>query len=246
MTADLKAYEVWATTPEAEGTLADRARGVLPEMESTKQLVKLVSGMYKPGMTVLDVGCNAGHYLRGLHRLDPTLAYTGIDAYPSYIEQALEIFADDPNAQFAVKSILDPLYPNDPRDISYCCNVLLHLPDFRVPVRNILASTTQVCFIRSLFGEYTTIVRRARDHELDKHGDPVRFIFQNTWEESLFTTFVESLGWKVEFIEDEFDPKVLESEYGELKKGRGTRIVGAKQVDGNIVFNWVWAKITPR
>ena len=49
--------------------------------ESTKQLVQLVSQIYKPGMSVLDVGCNVGHYLLGLRKKFPTLDYTGVDAY---------------------------------------------------------------------------------------------------------------------------------------------------------------------
>ena len=40
-------WKQWAKRPEAEGTLVDRARGVLPEMESTKQLVDLISEIYQ-------------------------------------------------------------------------------------------------------------------------------------------------------------------------------------------------------
>ncbi len=242
---ELKPWEVWAWKPEVEGTLADRARGKLPEMESTKQLVKLVSEVYEPGMTVLDAGCNAGHYLVGLRRLDPDLKYTGIDAYAAYIDKAKEIFADDPNARFEIKSVFDPLYPDEPFNITYSCNVILHLNDFRPPVKNILESTKSVCFIRTLLSdEDSTVVLRASGHELDDDGRPVRYTHQNTWQKSLFAGYIESLGWKCEFIEDEFDASVLAEEYTSVKKGSGTRIVDGKQVDGNIIFNWVWTKIT--
>ncbi len=240
----IERWQIWADKPEAEGTLVQRAQAKLPEMESTKQLVKLVSGYYKPGMRVLDAGCNVGHYLRGLRRLDPKLNYTGIDAYESYISKAKEIYKDDPLAHFAVKDIFQPLFPEKPFDIVYSCNVLVHLPDFRPPVKNLLESTKKVCFIRTLFEDFTTIVRKTIDSDLDEKGEPINFAFQNTWSKKLFSKYVESLGWKVEFIEDEFNLGILEKEYTTLKKGLGTRILGGKQVDGNIIFNWMWAKIT--
>ena len=239
----LERWRIWEKYPEEEGTLVDRARGKLPEMESTKQLVRLVSEIYKPGMTVLDVGCNAGHYLRGLRRIDLQLSYSGVDACATYIDQAKEIFVDDPYTRFEVRDVFNPLFPDDPFDIVFCCNVLQHLPDFRPPVRNMLDSTKKTCIVRMLLGEYTTIVCRAVGQELDDEGMPVNFIYQNTWEKALFVKFVENLGWKVEFVEDEFDPAGLQKEYVSVKKKYGTQVVSGKQVDGNIILNWVWAKI---
>lgn len=242
----VRQWEIWAEKPQVEGTLADRAKGKLPEMESTKQLVKLVGEVYKPGNRVLDAGCNVGHYLVGLRRLDPELSYTGVDAYDAYISQAKKIFAADRNARFHVKSILEPLFPDQPFDITYSCNVLLHLPNFRAPVKHILDSTAGTCFIRTLFGERSTIVRRAAETGMgfDDDGNPVKYIHQNTYDRSVFSDYVRSLGWNVEFIEDEFDASVLAAEHTRLKQGEGTRIIDGKQVDGNIIFNWEWAKIT--
>src|ERR1051325_798835 len=147
-TVSREPWEIWADKPQTEGTLVDRARGSLPEMESTKQRVKLVAEVYQPGMRVLDAGCNAGHYLVGLRRIDKQLEYVGIDAYEAYISQAREIFANDPHAKFHVKSLLRPVFPEEPFDISYTCNVILHLPNFKLPVKNLLDSTRRVCFIR--------------------------------------------------------------------------------------------------
>jgi 2-polyprenyl-3-methyl-5-hydroxy-6-metoxy-1,4-benzoquinol methylase len=239
-----KNWKQWAKRPEVEQTLIDRAKGVLPEMESTKQLVQLIEKVYRPGMKVLDVGCNTGHYLRGLRRINSELDYTGVDAYAVYIDQARTVFANDKFANFDVKDIFEPLFPEHPFDIVYCCNVLLHLPDFRVPVRNLLASTKNVCFIRTLFGEYTTIVRRAMTQLFDNDGEPCDFVYQNTLQQEYFAQFVRELGWDIEWIADDFDSSILAAEFNTLKKGHGTRIVDGKQVDGNIIFNWMWAKLT--
>jgi SAM-dependent methyltransferase len=239
-------WKQWANRPETEGTLVQRARGELPEMESTKQLVRLVSEVYEPGMRVLDVGCNAGHYLRGLRRISPELDYTGVDAYAVYIDQAKEIFADDKHAHFEVKDIHKPIFPDTPFDIVYCCNVIIHLPDFRLPTRNLLESTKKVCFIRLPLGDHTTIVRRAMTQVFSDTGEPLDFVYQNTWQREYFTEFVQGLGWNVELIADEFNPSVLANEYQNLKKGWGTNVIDGKQVEGNIILNWTWAKMTPR
>lgn len=237
-------WQQWAKRPETEPTLVERARGALPPMESTKQLVQLVAGVYRPGMRVLDVGCNVGHYLRGLRGLDPRLDYTGVDAYAQYIEQARVIFSDDPHASFHVKDVHEPLFPGEPFDVVYCCNVLLHLPDFRRPVRNLLDSTKSVLLVRTLLGEYTTIVKRAVSHAYDDAGEPLDFVYQNTWETGWFTGWIERQGWQVELIADAFDALALAREYDAVKRARGTRVVEGRQADGNIIFNWTWAKIT--
>jgi len=241
----LQVWQQWGRRPEIEWTLVDRGRGLLPEMECTKQLVRLVSEVYRTGIRVLDVGCNVGHYLRGLRRLDATLDYTGVDAYEHYIEQARGIFADDPYAHFDVRDVFEPLFPDNPFDIVFCCNVILHLPDFRLPVRNLLASTKEVCFIRTLLGDHTTIVKRAVAQDFDDEGNPLDFIYQNTWHSDYFVGFIRQLGWNVELISDEFDSSVLQREYKTVKRGKGTHIVDGRQADGNIIFNWIWAKITP-
>jgi len=30
-----------------------------------------------------------------------------------------------------------------------------------------------------------------------------------------------------------------------VKRGQGTQIIGGKQVDSSVVFNWMWVKATP-
>ena len=48
-----------------EARTFDRAKK-LPEMESAKQLRTLIKKIYRKGMSILDVGCAAGHYYHSL------------------------------------------------------------------------------------------------------------------------------------------------------------------------------------
>jgi 2-polyprenyl-3-methyl-5-hydroxy-6-metoxy-1,4-benzoquinol methylase len=238
-------WQQWARRPEMEGTLAERARGRLPEMESTKQLVRLVAAAYRPGMTVLDAGCNAGHYLRGLRRLDAGLAYTGVDAYAHYIDQAREIYAEDPYARFEVRDLRQPLaLPEAPFDIAYCCNVLLHLPDFRGPVRHLLQAARRVAILRTLLAHETTIVKKALTQRFDEAGEPLDYVYKNTWQVDYVRGFIEDLGWRTTLVADEFDPSALQRDNDAVKGGQGTGVLGGRQIDGVSLFNWQWLVCT--
>ena len=240
-----KDWELWGKRPDEESQYnIKRAQGNLQEMESTKQLVRLVSDVYSPGMRVLDVGCNVGHYLRSLRRNYPDLDYTGVDAYEYYIQQAKSIFGNDSYARFEVRNIFRPLFPQNPFDIVFCCNVLQHLPDFRLPISNLLSSTKKVCFIRTLLADYTSIVKIVKIQQFDDEGNPLDYLYRNTWHVEYFVDFIKKLGWNVELIPDEFDTSAIQNEYRSLKTIHDTRIVDGKQVADNIVHNWVWTKIT--
>ena len=240
-----EAWQLWADEPECEGTLVRRAKNDLPQMESTKQLVKILRPVYKPGMRILDVGCNAGHYLRGILELDAKVKYTGVDAYAHYIDQAKQIYKDFVNVNFDVKDIFQPLFPKSPFDITYCCNVIIHLPDLKRPLRNLLESTTKVCVVRTLIGDRNTIVKQVEGDEIDEKGEPKRWVYQNTYTKSYVTAYAKTLGWKTEFIDDEYDPRVLADEHGKLKANTGTGIIDGRQVDANIIFNWKFIRFTP-
>lgn len=240
---DVKDWQIWGKKPEQLITLEQRARGILPEMESTKQLVKIISESYRSNMSVLDVGCNAGHYLVGLKRLDPKINYTGFDAYESYINKAREIFSDD-NVKFEVHDITSLNFPDSKYDIVFCCNVFLHLPDFRIALKNLLSVTKSTCIIRTLLGTSTTIVKLSYDEKFDENGNPTNYCYLNTWKLSTMVNFIQNLGWNVKIIDDEFNPNTLQTEFEKVKEKSGTRIFENHQVDSNIIFDWKWLKIT--
>jgi ubiquinone/menaquinone biosynthesis C-methylase UbiE len=240
-------WQLWGTKPELESKFnIERLKGNLSDMESTKQLSNLISDCYEPGMKILDVGCNVGHYLLGLRKNFPTLDYTGVDAYTDYINEAKKAFSSDINAHFEVRDIFKPILPDTKFDIVYCCNVLLHLPDFKIPITNLLNNTKKICFIRTLISDHTSIVKSPLVDIYDENGEPKEFWYFNTWNKDHIDNFIKGLGWKTEYIKDEFIPENIQKEFSQSKTGqfdKGTRILGDKQIVDNIIFNWVWIKI---
>ena len=238
-------WKIWDVDESVELRTYKRVTGELPEMESTKQLVELVREIYQPGMKILDVGCAAGHYYKGLQRIDPAINYTGVDATVPYIKYAKEHFKDK-NVQFFVEDIFNLPDSLGTFDIVYCCNVILHLPDFRVPVKNLLKATKKYCFIRTLISDKTLLSKMLYKDEFDADNNPTNFVFQNTYSAGLLTDYIKSLGnYKVELIEDSFDENNINKEYKDYSDQQSavTRVVGNKQIAGNMVFEWKWLKI---
>jgi SAM-dependent methyltransferase len=237
-------WKPWVKESSYDKLMADRATGKLPEMESAKQLVRIIKNEYQPKMKILDVGCNVGHYLTSIRKFNTDLSYVGVDFSERYIQKARKIFQKDRFARFEVKDVFQPIFPENPFDIVFSCNVLLHLPDFRKPIENILDSTKNICIIRTLLGERTTIVKNIDKNEFDDKGNPTEYIFQNTWDSDYFTGYIKKMGFNVELISDEYNPESIQRDYDKEHTGQGTEILSGKQIDSNIIFNWKWIKAT--
>jgi ubiquinone/menaquinone biosynthesis C-methylase UbiE len=86
-------WKIWPHDKSYEELLRKRAQGHAPEMQSAVATCQQLARFYNPGLSVLDVGCGTGHYLRSLlERLAPNVAYTVIDATTSYIAIARQRF----------------------------------------------------------------------------------------------------------------------------------------------------------
>ena len=74
-----KNWKIWNNNHKVEERTYARTLKKLPEMESAKQLQKIIKKDYRKKMKVLDVGCAAGHYFHNLYKIDKNIDYTGID-----------------------------------------------------------------------------------------------------------------------------------------------------------------------
>ena len=245
---DKNSWRIWEKDPSVEASLFRRATGELPEMESTKQLVELVKEVYEPGMKILDVGCGPGHYYRSFRQIDESIVYIGLDATKLYIDYAKNIFKGS-NAKFIVSDIFNIPDEIGKFEIVVCCNVILHLPDFRIPIKNLLKVSKKYCFIRTLISDNTYLHKFVLGNDFDEMGNPKKFIYQNTYSFELIKSYIDSLGgYSIKLIKDKFNPKILDTEFHDVKKESlgSTRILDGRQVSGNLIFEWKWLRISPK
>lgn len=69
-----------------------RAKGILPEMESSKSIRKIIKKIMREYYSILDVGCGVGHYFPPLKKLKLNFYYYGVDVTKKYIEEAKKYF----------------------------------------------------------------------------------------------------------------------------------------------------------
>ncbi len=240
-------WEIWEKNSSIERSIK-RIKKQLPEMEASKQLVKIVGKKYKKGDTILDFGCAAGHFYLGLKRIDKNIKYYGFDATKNYIEYAKNYFKNEKNAKFEVQSLfsMSKKYYNT-FDIVFCSNVLHHLPSIDIPLKNLIKATKKYCIIRTLVSDNTHLSRFYYNDQVNHKGELNNFQLQNTYSYSLIRKKIKKIGnYKVSFLNDVFDGKKINKEFTkrEKKKYPGlTRYVDGLQIAGSKVFEFKWIVI---
>lgn len=245
-------WKIWNKDESVEQRTFDRTLNILPEMESAKQLSLLIKEVYQDGMSILDVGCAAGHYYNSLKKIDKNLIYKGIDATVKYINFAKNHFKSNNNVSFDLIDIYK-MQENlkNQFEIVFCCNVILHLPTFKDPLINLIKSSKKYIFIRTLISEKTHLSKYLYNDELDLNEQPINFCYQNTYSRESLINFINkeknNLGKvKIDFIKDEYIAENIDNEYKNYnsKQNAVTNISNNLQIAGSKVFEWEWMKIT--
>lgn len=232
-----------------------RAVGEAEEMESSKSVSTLIREFYEPGSTLLDVGCGGGHYLRSLReRVDPDIAYTGVDATAGYIELARKAYGD--RSLFQVGDALALDFADGEFDIVMCNNLVLHLPP---PPLKVLSELIRVArsraVVRTLFGRRNYIIRQIYeadevdsadfgDADLIADGGSARTgNYYNIYTEKYLRALIGQIGPKLR-VEVRADDS-WESFDNRKTGGRtGTEIINGMQVSGNLILDWRFIVIT--
>src|SRR5690348_3098987 len=82
-------------TEDYVALMRDRASGALPDMGCALRLVELIQGMARGPVSILDVGCAAGHFRRTFERSGlPVSKYTGLEIDPAMVAAGREVWAD--------------------------------------------------------------------------------------------------------------------------------------------------------
>lgn len=239
-------WKIWEKSPEYGKALYYKsAIGEVDEMESAKALCNIIKPIYKSGISLLDVGCGAGHYLRSLKlRVDKEINYTGLDSTKYFIELAKKAFGN--KHKFLVGDIFNLKLKANEFDMVICNNVLLHLPPSPVKaISELIRVSKKYVVIRTIFGERNYVVKEVRDlnktksqeNLYDKNGQPISYNFFNMYTEQYFKDVVSKINKNIKIkIVDDNDFKPFDNRAGGGETA--TRIINGKQVSGNIILNW--------
>jgi len=178
-----------------------RAEGKLDSMECTKSLYKILEGVYFDGMRILDIPCGVGHYFRKISELD-NIHYVGVDRDLAAIEIAKDIWRDSPNTRFYVQDIFNCNLEDNHFDVVYSYNFLLHLNDYKAPLRELFRVCKRHLIVRSLFNEESSVnsYSVAEDY-LNVY--PSGKVYHNTYARESIKEFLGELGQcRIKFMKD--------------------------------------------
>jgi len=243
-------WKVWDNYNKYAELLYKRAIGEAEEMESAKVFCNILSRYYVAGMSILDVGCGAGHYLRSLkERVDKQINYTGVDSTESHILLAKKAFHN--KKQFFVDDIFNLQFENDTYDIVMCNNVLLHLPPPpTIPLSELIRVAQKHVIIRTTFGVRNYIIKEIRnsdeldgsclkeDNLISPDGEVHAYNFFNLYSEKYIREIINSVAPGVIVnIENEKVQEIFDNNKY-IIGDTATKIVNGMQVSGNIILDW--------
>ena len=237
-------WKIWNKKKKVEARTFDRTKEKLPEMESSKQLLKILKPIYKKNFKIMDVGCASGHYYHSIKKLNSKVEYLGIDATREYINFAKKYFKKNKSVNFKNLSIYNLKKTNLKSDIVYCCNLILHLPEIKEALKNLIRASKKYVIIRTLISSSSTISKRIISHKFNNNNEPINFVYQNTWSRNYIKSLTKK--YKTIFIQDKFSSKNINKEYKKwnLKQGKDITLVkNGIQISGSKVFEWEWVLI---
>ena len=247
-------WRIWDKYKQYGEVLYKRAIGESEEMESAKSLCNTIKSVYKPGMSVLDVGCGAGHYLRSLReRVDPSINYTGADATEYYLSLARKAF---PGVRFEIADIFNLPFADASFDIVICNNVILHLPPPPIkPISELIRVAKYNTIIRTLFGVQTYIIKEIRTASdlpglAQREGDLITldgeveaFNYFNLYSENYIRDILSKTAPSAQVRierDTQYQPFDNRTECGDT----ATTVINGMQISGNIVHDMRFIIVT--
>ena len=196
-----------------------RAIGEIPEMESSKAMATFIAKEYSPGDSIADIGCSSGHYLRSIKNAlaNNEIDYTGVEFHELFFNKAMSAWKDDKYANFRQGSIFNIPAKDKEFDITFCSNLLMHLPTIVKPIEELIRITKRVVVIRTYIGTKSFKIQEVKNNsfwpntnigpesEFDDEGNPRLFEYENIWGRDYFEATVKRYApeSKIEFSADD-------------------------------------------
>jgi SAM-dependent methyltransferase len=228
-----------------------RAIGEIPEMESSKAMATFIAKEYSPGDSIADIGCSSGHYLRSIKNAlaKDEIDYTGVEFHELLFSRAKSAWKNDKNANFRQGSIFDIPAKDKEFDITFCSNLLMHVPTIVKPIEELIRITKRVVLIRTYIGTKSFKIQEVKnnsfwpnteirpENEFDDEGNPKLFEYENIWGREYFESTVNRYApnSKIEFtVDDMWDASAIDetAETGNLPNA-------TKTLNGWQIFDYV-------
>lgn len=140
-----------------------------------------------------DIGCNVGHFYRGVRDLGLSIQYSGYDISETYVNIARKYFETE---VFEVMDFSKPLDKADHlSDITVISATLEHIEDWQAALNNIFDTTKELVIIRSFIGEKSL---KQVCHKPDSLEGYVIYQFSD----KDITGKARSNSWDFQFVED--------------------------------------------
>lgn len=246
---------------------AERARGRLPEKQSTKAAASLVRHNVAGARSVVDAGCSAGHLLRSLQLAGlPIQRYVGVDLDVPAIEAARSIYAFESSGEFSfeVASVTDLPLDDKSVDVSISLNVLEHMRSPVATLSELIRVTRHLVVLRTSVTDRTYIIQEVRNselwagsnttyatlpppaEELGPDGAPRQFVYQNMWGQPYLEWQIKALdaGARVLIAEDTlFSPEAILEDTRLTGLPHAAKATGHQQIVGPLILPHCWVLI---
>ena len=221
-----------------------RSQGKLPEPEHSKATAKIINTLIKGNFSLLDVGSQTGHFFRTFNRVFKTkIKYIGLDPYKIHTEIGCKIWKNFKNCSFKLGWVQKIPLKKNSVDITLCSNVLTHVPNIGLPLKEMLRVSRKFIILRTpvhyrsyriqmvynkKVWKYSNI---KPENEFDKNGKPREYNYFDVHSKDYLLGQVKKFNKKasVKFIKDTFwDAKKINSK--SEKKVAPTRVIAGNQV----------------
>jgi ubiquinone/menaquinone biosynthesis C-methylase UbiE len=228
-----------------------RATGEYPEMEVSKAMANVLKKFVNNNDKIADIGCGCGHFYRSLKkRIKKFFFYYGLDPYDLYLKKAKKAWRNDKNVTFKKGNILKIPFKKKEFEIVYSSNVLVHIPQSEIALRELMRITKKKLILRTVVFDYSYKIQLVYnknwwpytkvkpENEFDKKGNPRSFAYYNILSFDYLRSVIKKINKNasIEFIKDNFySKKKIVNSLKKEKREVPTNIIAGQQVSGAIL-----------